>query len=253
MSKLLILGNSQTASLLDAYTFERGLLPADIDVTFYCAPGGQGPNFNVEGDYLSLPEGSVNPKYPPFQFPRDKPIAPLSDYDCITVSALGWLGGSIGESHSRLLVHGLIHKFGPKDNPFTAVPLTESFYREVVYSELSQQGGMQFLRRLRNVFKNKVIVQLVPLLSAKVLDDPNWLFNALYEDPRGAMKFFNSCRDETLAKVCTELSVELLPYPNQAWISDGFTAADMIDNPDGIHPNRNYAGQVLNQVRERLI
>lgn len=250
MTRILIVGNSQSSVLYATWRDRPDLLGPDITPHFYCVPGGWGPSFDVVGDRLVLPV-RPNVKFEPYARPPETPGMLLASFDAIVVSALGLIGGQVGSTYD-LMTQGRLHAFGPRAGEFAGLPLIgEPMYRELVGAMMRLQGGMRFLAQLGPVGGLK-LVQPMPLLSRRLLDQADWLLNRLYDDAQGALRFFTRCRDAVLHEVAGAAGARLLDYPDPHWAADGFTPAEYIDNPDGFHPNRRYAAMVFAQIRDAL-
>jgi hypothetical protein len=249
--KVLIAGNSQASCLKMAHDLHPDILGSLAEIYFYVVPGGLGPVFLIENDHLTIRKGTFNPDFPPYADPPDTVTRPLKDYDAIVVSALG----NIGESFLATIPtiwQGLLYDFSPKENTISNRPLSSSCYRQVLHSALAAQYGIQFLTHLRKFYSRKIIVQPFPLISDAAREYPDWRLNKMYDDPVGAYAFFTSTRDAFLKKLCTELSVELLPCPRREWHDKHFTPAEFMHPKDGMHPNGRYGRMVNEQIADAI-
>lgn len=244
--KILVAGNSQGAVLHSAWRKNRSLFGSDHEIFFHCVPGGLGPSFEIQDDRLIVPKQTVNPKLPPFAYPPGTEQMALGEFDAVLVSALGLLGGSIGSTYD-LMSQGVLHRFRPRESADLPPPVSEGMYENIVDAMLAKQGGIRFLLRLAE-FPGLKIVQPMPRLSSRLLDDPDWLLNRLYYDAVGAMNFFEVCRQKSLRQLCNSVGAVLLDHPADALDESGMTRRDFIDHHDGIHPNERYAALVASQV-----
>jgi hypothetical protein len=248
---ILVAGNSQVACLKSACRLFPEVTRGIAGFSFYCFPGGWGPSFVVEKGRLAIIEGSVNKDHPPFADPPETPDRPIDEFDVIVVSALGSIGGGFGYTYD-LMWRGALYEFGPKHNPLTERPVSKSCYREMIRFELSRQHGFQFLRHLRKKYRGRIVVQPFPRISEVARERPDWCLNTIYEDAIGAHGFFSEIRDRFLEELCAELSIDLLPYPEDGWRNDHFTPAEFFEHTDGIHPGSQYGKLILEQILDRV-
>ncbi len=248
---ILVAGNSQVACLKIAYRLFPEVSRGRAKISFYCFPGGWGPSFVVKNGRLAIIEGAINKDYPPFADPPDTPDRPIDEYDAIVVSALGSIGGGFGFAYD-LQWRGTLHEFAPKENPLSDRLVSRSCYREIVRHELSKQHGFEFLTHLRKAYSGQIVVQPFPRISAEARDRADWCLNRIYEDAIGAHHFFSGIRDQFLEELSAELSLDLLPYPEDGWLDDHFTPAEFFEQTDGIHPGSRYGKLVLEQIMDRV-
>lgn len=246
--KILFVGNSQLACLKLAYDAEPGIL-ADHSVHFYVFPGGLGPYFDIEEQRLRVLEKMVNPDFPPYDWPEGTREIPLSEFDVIVVSALGNLYGSFAYP-GAIPRQGLLYEFGPKPNDVVQGFLSKACYLRVIDSVFRAHPGFIFVRKLRNGYRGRIIVQPFPLVSSMLFTHPQWIVNQLYDDVQAAHLFFCRTRDQVLAAASAEISADLLPYPDPAWEEGCFTPAELM-RADGAHAYPSYGRLVLEQVARR--
>ncbi|MFN3628236.1 MAG: hypothetical protein ACK4S3_10220, partial [Parvibaculum sp.] len=86
--RLLVVGNSQAGVLKQAHDIDPKVL--GVSPFFYVVPGGTGPYLRVENDRLVVTM-SID-AFPPRIDPPEA-NAPLSSFDAIVVSALGYADG----------------------------------------------------------------------------------------------------------------------------------------------------------------
>ena len=247
---ILVVGNSQVACLKVAHGLFPEITQGLAKISFYCLPGGWGPSVVVKNGRLAIIEGSTNKDYPPFADPPDTPDRPIEEYDTIVVSALGLIVNGFDVSYD-LMWRGTLHEFTPKENPLSDRPISRSCYREIIRHEFSRQHGFELLRHLRKTYRGQIIVQPFPRVSAEARERSDWCLNRIYEDSIGAHHFFSGIRDQFLEELSAELSLDLLPYPEDGWLNDHFTPAEFFEQTDGIHPGSRYGKLVLEQIVER--
>jgi hypothetical protein len=248
--KILFVGNSQLACLKQAYDAGPEIL-ADHSAHFYVFPGGQGPNFDVVDQRLKVWKEATNPDFPPYDWPEGTRDIPLGNFDVIVVSALGNLYGSFLYP-GAIPRQGLLYEFGPKPNDVVQSFLSKPCYRRVIDSALRKHQGFIFLRKLRNSYHGRIIVQPFPLVSSMLLTHPEWIVNQLYDDVQAAHQFFYQTRDQTIAAASAEIAADLLPYPDPEWAKCYFTPGEYMSQSDGLHPFPSYGRLVLEQVARRI-
>jgi hypothetical protein len=244
---ILIVGNSQLACLKKAHDANNEILGKLGNIRFYVTPGGTGPYLIVKNDFLELTKGGVNPKFPPRAYPENTPHIPLSHYDLVIVSALGYIDGGFYYP-SPATRQGLLFKFGPKTNDITKRLLSAPCYKSVIEGTLLNQPGFKFLAELRKSFPGRILVQPFPLPSTQIREHPDWPLNKMYENPMGAHKFFCDARDRFMKSYCDNFNAELLPYPYIVSIGDYFTPSEFITQSDGLHPYDRYGKLVIEQI-----
>lgn len=250
--KVLIVGNSQASCLKTAHDLHPGILGSVADIYFYVVPGGHGPAFSIENDCLNVPKGTFNPDFPPRVYPESTVTTLLSEYNAIVISALGYVDGGF-VFNNPIVRQGVVHDFSPKENGITNRPLSRRCYNQLVHSALTAQQGFQFLVRLRKHYSKKIILQPFPMISIAIRHHSDWPLNQLYEDSQAAHEFFSESRDVFLRKICTDLSVDLLPYPREEWLNDHFTPTEFMNTKDGLHPNEVYGKMVNEQIAKILV
>ncbi|MEE9328342.1 MAG: hypothetical protein V3U71_13735 [Cocleimonas sp.] len=248
--KILFAGNSQTTCLKIAFDSNPETLDKH-EVYFHVTPGATGPYFKIKDDQLSVIQGAINPNFPARLHPEGISTPPLSSFDVIIISALGYVDGGFLYQNT-VMKQGVLHQFSPKKNDHTQRLLSKPCLKEIVFTLLSQQHGFQFLDELKNHFNKKIIVQPFPIISEIVKDHPDWLLNRLYNDPIGAHKFFQKTRDDYLDFACNKSNIKLLPYPVPEWKSSMFSPKDKMSLADGQHPTNEYGPMILEQIKNEL-
>jgi hypothetical protein len=245
--KILFAGNSQVSCLINAYVKNRDVLIGGAVPSFYCVPGGWGPNLSVRDGAIVLAPNAIDNRYPPYVFPSEARDFKVNDYDVVVISALGMIGLGY-QSGYDLATFGQLYGFGRGSGVGVNVPITESYFRDAIDCEVRLQGGVKFLYELRNSFPNKIIVQMFPLVSDALLDQPEWQINKLYSDVRGFVRFTNGVTYAVMKKITDECGATLLNCPNEDWVKAGFTPREYFDGEDGVHPNEKYARLVFGQL-----
>ncbi len=208
--RILFAGNSHASCVKRAFDSRPEIL-AGHDVFFFVTTGGAGPSFKLQGDEIRVIGDPVTRTSS-----EEVKSLPLSSYDVVVLSALGYVDG--GFCYNNVITkQGLLFAYKPKGNEITSRYISRKCYEKVVFSSLRKQNGVRFLSSLRAVFDGKIMVQPMPIMSEMVRDDPRWALNQMYGDPIGAHEFFCRTRDEFLKTVCGEVSAELLPYPVPEW------------------------------------
>lgn len=246
--KILIAGNSQASCLKLAIDQDISLTKGH-EVHFFVFPGAYGPYFDIVDGKLKIQSWGVLPKFPPKSYPESVENTPIDNYDCIAVSALGYIDGGYLYQHAAL-VAGLLHRFKIKTD-IEGVPLiSEPCAREIVHSVLAQQAGFKFLDRLRKNYQKTIVVQPFPRVSTVMESHQEWVFNRFYNDPLAACQFFNAIRDQFFAEACATANAIALPYPSCVAEGDLFTPAALMRPADGLHPTAIYGAAVMQQIIE---
>lgn len=248
--KLLIAGNSQASCLKSALDAQPGLLEG-IQPHFYVCPGGAGPFFDIQDDRLHVFPWGINEKAPPRQHPEGTAQMPLSSFDAIVVSSLGYVDGGFTYVNP-ITRQGLMHAFGPKPNEYTDRLISKEACRSIVSHMIGQHHGVNFLRKLRQSYGGPVIVVPYPMLSENIVSHEGWALARMYEDPAGANAFFSDARDECLAQLCTTLGARLLQRPAEALTEGRFTRSALMSNTDMLHPLHTYGRLVLQRLSTEL-
>jgi hypothetical protein len=249
--KILVTGNSQVSCLKTAYDADPQLLEKHGEVHFYVVPGGRGPYFYIEDDVLKVRK-AYKSEFPPRVHPAEALNASLSSYDLIVVSALGFVDSGF-HLKNPITRQGLIHDFSPKVNEISTRPLSKNCYEQLIRSSLRSQPGIRFLQQLSQEYGGRILVQPFPQVSSKVRTHSEWPLSMMYEKPMEAHKFFSAVRDDFMVNLCQELSVELLPCPNNKWHEDLFTPSELMSNADGVHPTHEYGNLILNQISDEIL
>jgi hypothetical protein len=244
--KILIAGNSQLTSLLRAYQKNMDSYP-NASFDWICHPGGPGPCFGIQNGKLVVASKDIDPKLPVFGFGDSWDSATLNSYDLICISALGYFDGGLVSRSALLARQGVLLEFGPKNNPISNRPLTKTLAMHVMEDGLMHQPGISFLRTLRDNYPGPILVQPFPQLTEAVLDHDDWDLTRMYRDPAAAYRFFSKLRTLVLMRYTDMLSMRLLPYPYWFVTESGFTMRQHMQ-PDGIHPNDEYALAVIDQI-----
>ena len=248
--RILVAGNSHAGCVKRAYDQDENILNRFGDIFFYVTPGGTGPYFKVCSD--GLLEVSVNlPNHPAYYSPDSTPYQTIESFDVIVICALGRVHGGVG-MNNPLTEQGLIHRFGPKPNSIISTLISETCCREIVEQGLEQHEGTKFLRQLRDYTSVPIIVQPFPFYSEAVVEEEAWQMNILYENSSGANRFYCGLRDEFLKRICSELNVELLDYPETEWSKKCFTPRQFVYASDFIHPIDEYGRLFLKQVAQKI-
>lgn len=241
--KILITGNSQAAALRKA---GRDSVPLDgVDLSYFVAPGGTGPHMTVGPDGR-LQEHSRNTKAPPFSDPPGTEDVPMSQFDAIVISALGYVDGGV-KFRGPFADGPFVAEFAPIDVTGEEALVSKACFREV-HASLTATPGFRFAADLRKHFAGPIIVQPMPYPSAESRSSPTWATRQRYRDAIGFNGFLATLTDRLLADFCAEHAMTLLPRPPET-IEDGpFTGMAYMREGDGVHPNDLYGKLVLGQI-----
>lgn len=249
--RVLFAGNSQVACLKKAHDLHPDILGKHAKISFYVTPGGTGPYLSLNNKQLVANLSAMNPKFPPRVYPEEAAQKPVSHYDAIVISALGYLDGGFYYP-SPVPRQGLLSDFAPKQNTISNRPLSKTCYRHIIHNTLTSHQGFQFLTQLRKCYSKRIIVQPFPLMSDIIRDHPKWPLNQMYDKPLEVNEFFCKTRDAYLAKLCSDLNVELLPYPQQEWHEKFFTPAEFMNTADGMHPTELHGKMIIEQIAKLI-
>ena len=245
--KVLVLGNSQAGALKRAYE-TRATRDSGIDLHFYVIPGGVGPDLDIVDDRLVL--GAVSPKYPPYVLPVGTDTMPLSSFDAILVSALGYVDGGYAYKNA-ITVSGVLAEFGPRGPATVRAPVSDSCFAEMLAEGLEQQPGVRALRRLCSACGRPIFVQPFPHLSDQVAEHPDWGLAQWYDDPLGAHRVMAEAKEAALAALAEGTGARLLPYP-VPHDANRMTPRAMMRETDGVHQSDAYGALVLDQLESLL-
>ena len=252
--KILIAGNSQAACLKNALDSscddEYTLLK---NANWIVIAGGKGPNLKLNKDLIEVE--SFNPRFPPRFHPSELVLnSSVSEYDVIVISALGFIdGGYLWENPISTISNISPVGLEVRDKDVEPIPVSRSCFYEIAAAMFSPgMVGFRFLRQLRDTFGGKIIVQPFPLLSEEIISRDDWHLAKIYENPVAANEFMLKIKDDYLSNICSELSCDLLPYPNPQWREVGFTAREYSNAPDCVHPTDSYGAMVLAQLENQI-
>lgn len=243
--KILVAGNSQAGALHLALTGGLITTTDGVEIDFYVVPGGTGPTFAIDDGKLKVT--AFNEKFPPRMDPPDTAAKPITGYDAILVSALGYVDGGFAYQNP-IVSQGLVAEFGPKQD---APLVSQSCLEDVVSHGLFIQAGFVFLRNLCRDYSGRIIVQPFPNLSELLLSREDWTIRKSYEDHAGFSRFLSAARDRALRKWCDAWGAELLDHPDPAFVAAGFTPRHLMRDSDGLHPQPEYGAMVLRQLLKR--
>ncbi|MDG1373276.1 MAG: hypothetical protein P8Q48_24110 [Paracoccaceae bacterium] len=245
MKKILIAGNSQSGALKSCLNDGSYSPEGKIDIGFHVVPGGVGPNLSVENDRLVVT--SFDPKQPPFFAPADVPDTPLSEYDAVIVSALGYIDGGFTYKNA-IPRQGLIAEFDPKPNEEVSNLITPAVFQEVMQEGFLRHTGFMFLKKLSESYSGKIVVQPFPYISDYVLEREDWALRQLYSDYKGANRFMVETRGIVLEEICERYGATLLPMPATDVAEQGFTPRDLMNDHDALHAKASYGAMVWKEI-----
>jgi hypothetical protein len=238
--RLLIVGNSQAGVLKTAHDANPSIL--GFDPFFYVVPGGTGPYMKAENDRMIV-TGTIE-GYPPRIHPPEAD-SPLSTFDAVVVSALGYADGG-WRYQNPITSSAFVPDFGPTAMGELASPAA---FRLIVHGGLQQQLGFLFLDSLRATYSGPIIIHPFPRLCERLQHREDWQLRRDYTDYLGMHRLIERARCEFLTSKSEALNATLLPFPfDDPW----WTPADMMRDDDMVHVNAKYGTLVLQQVADAL-
>jgi hypothetical protein len=247
--KVLIAGNSQAGPLKVAHSAGSYDPSSGIVFEFYAVPGAPGPSFDICDDRLKPIR--FNTEFPPYASPAAAKETPLSAYDAIVVSALGYIDG--GFSYwCDISFQAVVAEFKPHRVPETSPLVAQSCFRDVLAFGLERHEGMKFLRELSKSYSGRILVQPFPYVSDALIDHAGWHVRSRYVDVLGFNQFLNDTRDEIMQRICDETGAKMLPRPMLSAREAAFTPARFMSERDCLHPTEEYGAQVLEIIRKAL-
>ena len=251
MTKLLVVGNSQAGPLKRAMDLWPQRFDHFASVSFFVTPGGCGPYVAVENGKMRAT--FVMKDLPPYWHPEEAATTPVSSYDAVLVSGLGYFDG--GHAYiNRASSLGLIHEFEPIPPPTREQPLvSKGCYFRMMQAVLSEHHGFQFARGLRSCFGGSIFVQPFPLHSDRFLEIEAWKLRDLYRKPLEMYRFLVNARDKILSDFCAQIGASLLSFPDPAWVQSGFTPRTFMPSKDDLHPGADYGALVLDQLQRAVL
>lgn len=247
--QVLIVGNSQASMLKQAHSSGLVATGSRLSLNFFVIPGGHGPYLTVRDDRMVV-FGS-NPDYPPYADPEDTPDRPLSGFDAVVVSALGYVDGGFA-FNNPITTLATMPEFAPSPEATARELVSAACYRALVHSRLASHYGVRFLRELCDAFRGPVLVQPFPYASAALAEREDWRLRKDYDDYLGAHQIFATAKDAALASICDEAGARLLDYPDPEWRERAMTPAHLMRPGDCIHPTQEHGAMVLRQIVEAL-
>lgn len=246
--KVLVLGNSQAGALKRAHDENpERLTDAGIDIGFFVIPGGWGPDLTVVDDHLVT--GSTSATHPPYAAPKGIDRAPLSSFDAIVISSLGFFGGGYG-FRNPVSASGALAQFKPRGVGLRQPLVSDRCMKEMAAAMSERQPGIRTLRALANC-GIPILVQPWPRVSDDMLNQPEWGFRQWYAKPKAAYQFFARICDENLAAIAQETGAQILPRPEFGH-PHGMTPAALMREIDGVHQSDQYGGFVLDIIKAQL-
>lgn len=246
--KILVTGNSQAAALRKAVR-ETGPVNG-MRLSFFVTPGGTGPYFTIKPDGR-LEENSPSVKNKPFADPAGTEDIPVSQYDAIVISALGYVDGAV-KFRGPFSEGPFVADFSPIDVSAGEDLVSKACFREV-HRATVLGAAFQFAADLRKHFSGPIIVQPMPYPSAESRDAATWATRQRYRDTAGFHTFLTSITDALLAEFCATHTLTLLPRPVETIIDGPFTSMNYMREQDGVHPNDRYGRLVLEQIRDAVL
>ncbi len=247
--KILIAGNSQAGALKLAHDAKPDLLSEIGSLYFFVIPGGHGPYLTVKSDRLVV-EMAIKDS-PPYAAPAETPDMPISEFDAIVISALGYVDGGFRFDNPITRLAALA-EFEPIGDAAFDELISDRCYREMIQQSLREQHGFRFAKALRENFTGRIIVQPFPYSSVEMLSHDDWGLRKRYRNFVDAHKFFAVEKDIALETISQELRFELLDYPSDDWREERLTPTRLMRSSDCLHPTPEYGEMVLRQIRVRL-
>lgn len=201
--RLLVVGNSQAGVLKIAHDANPGIL--GFDPFFYVVPGGTGPYMRAENDRMIV-TGTIE-GFPPRINPPEAD-APLSTFDVVVVSALGYADGG-WRYQNPITTSAFVPDFGPTA---TGELVSPAGFRQIVNGGLQQQLGFVFLDTLRATYPGPIILQPFPRLCERLQEREDWQLRRDYKDFLGMHQLIETARCDFLKAKCEQLAVTLLPF-----------------------------------------
>lgn len=247
--KVLIAGNSQVGPLKVAHSAGSYDPSSGIVFEFYAVPGALGPSFDICDDRLKPIK--FNAEYPPYATPAAKET-PLSTYDAVVVSALGYVDGGFAYWND-ISLQSVVAEFKPHRVTATSPLVAQSCFKEILAFGLERHEGVQFLRKLSKSYSGRILVQPFPYASDALIDHAGWHVRSRYVDVLGFNRFLNDARDEIIQSICDETGAKMLPRPMLSAREAAFTPAHLMSERDCLHPTEEYGAHVLEIIRKALI
>jgi hypothetical protein len=247
--RVLIAGNSQAICLKAALGHKPGLVPENCAISFAITPGATGP-YMIVSDGLARMTRNL-PDQPTICVPEDALAHPVTTYDAIIVSAVGYVDGGF-LFDNPITRQGVLLGFDPRDADSDETPVSDSCYRQIVRDMLSQHNALAFLKSLRHVYAGRILIQQFPYLSEGIRRNPDWRLSLRYADPEGMHAFLCETAGEWLNAVCREYGAELIAPPEELVVDRYYTAMAAMFDTDCMHPKMDYGTAVLKQVAALL-
>ena len=245
MTSLLVAGNSQAGALRNAINQPTPGGIAGVEVSFCFAAGGFGPNIQlIDGCPHVVPDSE---KFPSQYFPDTAASRPISTYDVIVISALGYVDGGYAHLNS-IVAQGCPWRYDPAE---TAQLVSEACWRATVRHMLAGHFGSAFARSLRAHFAGLIIVQAFPPLSELVKAHEHWRLRAVTRDPVALALALRDIQQAHLEDLCRDIGASLLSPPTEALTADGFLK-ERFSKPDFIHCKPEFGQLVWDQIRDQL-
>lgn len=240
----IVIGNSQVGSLKSGYDAAKG----DMSLEFFSVPGGNGPK-------LKMDQGRVVAGGAAAAIAEPKALVQsgiaLNNYDYIVYS--GW---GISALRTQNAAH-LLNRFTLAEMNLVRgadqQPVSRGFMAAVIATEVRRLPGTAGLRMLRAAFDGPIIIQPFPLPTPLVLTREDCSLSEQYGPQSGALlSWYYTAQYTVLSDVAQEVggNTVLLPYPEENWLTEGFTPKEYAQGGDCWHMNAAHGSLVLAQVQQ---
>ncbi|MGO1118614.1 hypothetical protein ACTL6U_07915 [Rhodovibrionaceae bacterium A322] len=236
---------------MDAYRKKPDSLGQDCELHVCLIMGASGPFVKAENDFLQLdiPREGIRSVL----LPEGTLDWPLSSYDAIIVSALGYMDG--GHMFDSLIQRrGVLPEFGPRADFATGEVISDACMKRIVKSVWTRgHRGFKLIKAMRNTYSGPIFVQPYPRLSSCMQNQETWRLRTYYDDYLGAHAFFCRIQQDLLRELSQELDFHLLAYPEEALDPDNrdFSKVEFM-NKDMLHTLPDYSAFHLDEIAQKL-
>lgn len=247
MKKGLVIGNSQVGALrmADAHFAPKA------SVEYLSLPGGNGPKLRFQDGRVLPDQAAKLIKAEPDHLANG---AVLAEYDFIVFSALGLAAPraeNAGHIANRFQVAGFAPSIASKadDRAFAS----KGFMAEAIGASLRRMAASHSLRALAQNFKGPIYVQPFPIPNELLAgrDDSTTFLPGRYGYALGQFQgWYHRVQFDALADLVGTCGdhVRLLEYPDESWLTSGFTPKSYAQGQDCWHMNDSYGALVIGQI-----
>jgi hypothetical protein len=231
-----VIGNSQGAALVQglALLTDRNRISHKVD--FFCVVGGGGPRLEFSGKTIIVPEEGVDSS-----ITLEGGYLSLDGYQAILLSGVGIYALRKNNPHP-LNTHFFLEA-NSSDHAFSM-----QFMERLLRAWVREIPSVQNIRRLRQIFDGRILVQPFPMPVEAILDQADFELPYDREAIRSIFKWHAAIHDDELARTASEVDgCDLVSYPTD-WLESGFTPGHFASVGDAWHMNANFGAFYMAKV-----